>query len=120
MINNMPNVKVLMARCSSTGESFGVRLEEVTPGAWLADWAFHIKDAQARKEGYHENVVTGEFGFASKYPGCPHCGRDSLVRCRCEEITCWDGDSRNVSCPSCGRKGKIGTPVTKLKTDIDR
>ena len=119
-MENMPNVKVVMARCSARNKSFGIRLEEVTPGNWLADWAFDIKNKQARKEGYHENVVTGEFAFATNYPGCPHCGRDSLVRCVCETVFCWDGDHHKVKCPVCGRKGKIGTPISRLKTDIDR
>lgn len=119
-MQEMPNVVVVMARCISTGENFGVRVEEFAPGAWKADWAFAIKEEKARKEGYHENEIKGEFAFARPYPGCPYCTRKALVRCSCNTVYCWDGDSKQIDCKVCGKKRVIQGPITRLNSVSDR
>jgi len=119
-MEEMPNVVVVLARCISTGDSFGIRVEEIAPEAWKADWAFAIKEDQAKKEGYHKNEISGEFAFAKPYPGCPYCERKALVRCSCGTVYCWDGDSKDIDCSICGKKRTIRGPVTRLNTVSDR
>ena len=119
-MKKMPNVVVVMAYCSSSGESFGIRLEEVSTGKWAGDWAFAVKETKAEKEGYHKNTVTGEFTFSEEYPGCPYCGKTAAVYCNCETTSCWDGVSKEIKCPKCGRKGEVQGLVSKLRTGTDR
>ncbi len=119
-MEDLPNVVVVMARCCATEESFGIRVEEFAKKAWKADWAFAIKEDKARREGYHENEIDGEFAFAKPYPGCPYCGRNALVRCGCGAVYCWDGDSSEIKCSVCGITKPISGPVTRLNTVVDR
>jgi hypothetical protein len=102
----MINAVVVNARCKRNRQAFGIRMEEKSPRYWVADWAFAVKDAVAKKEGYSQNI-SGRFDFADEYPGCPHCGGKTLMVCSCGKVSCWDGISTRVTCPWCLREVEI-------------
>lgn len=58
-----PNVVIIMARCSHSKQSFGIRMEEKFPSQWTADWAFAIKEAAAQHEGYDKSEIAGSFSL---------------------------------------------------------
>ncbi len=119
-MESMPKVVIIMARCSKENQAFGIRLEEKSPGEWIGDWAFALKEKTAKKEGFGSTSIAGSFAFSDEYPGCPHCKVKSLVKCDCEGSTCWDGETRRVKCSWCGKKAKIAGEVKDLKAGHDR
>jgi hypothetical protein len=107
------NAKVIMAKCSKTQKSFGIRIEE-REGDWVRTWAFPIDENKAKREGYDANTVTGSMIGVDEYPGCPYCASKGFVQCSCKKIGCDSGISRNAggakySCPWCGNEEKIQT-----------
>lgn len=115
-----PKVAIVVAKCSHYQRAFGIRFEQKTPNHWTGDWAFAIKEASAKREGYDNNNISGSFTFDNAYPGCPHCKSQSLFLCSCGKVTCWDGQSHCVDCPHCGSKGEIGGEVDSLNAGQDR
>jgi hypothetical protein len=100
------NAKVIMARCSKTKKSFGIRIEQRGKD-WLATWAFPIDERKASREGYSADSTVNLGGNADGYPGCPHCGSGSFALCMCEKIGCQGGARNHGSyfeylCPWCG------------------
>ena len=108
-----------MARCNQTKENFGIRLEEMQTGQWIATWAFAVKDTYAKKEQYDKNTVTGTFTFASAYPGCPYCAAKSIFQGSCGEVNCWDGTAMLVTCAWCGQTNKVGGQIEALSVKGD-
>lgn len=52
--------------------------------------------------------MTGKFGIARDYPGCPGCGADSYARCgNCAELGCWRSTSKTYKCAKCGHGGRV-------------
>jgi hypothetical protein len=119
-VRNLPNVVIVMARCSRSGQGFGIRFEEKARSQWIADWAFAIKEAVARKEGYDRGEITGTFGFATAYPGCPHCHAPSIFQCSCGKVACWDGERRTVTCPWCKVTVELDSQIERLSAGRDR
>ncbi len=115
-MDQRPNVVIVLARCGKEKKSFGLRFEETTPGTWTADWAFAIPEAQAQREGYDLGEIKGNFAFASTYPGCPHCGGQSVLKCSCGKVSCWDGQQKKIICPWCGAQGEIKGKVDSLRS----
>lgn len=117
----MPDVRVVRARCARGRGGFGMRVARGGEGRWLLTWAFPLREAVAGREGYGRAEITGRFDFAPEYPGCPHCGDASFVRCGgCGEIACWDSLRRAVTCPWCGATTRIEGTVDRLGTAGDR
>lgn len=113
-------VVIVMSRCTRRGGGFGIRFEQLAAGRWAADWAFAIDEAQAGREGYDRNEISGTFEFDAKYPGCPHCEASSIYRCgNCTRVACWDGD-RTVNCPWCRQTGTIAGEIDRLTAGGDR
>lgn len=119
-MERLPNVVIVLARCARERGNFGIRLEEVSRGTWVADWAFPVKERTARKEHYDRGEVRGNFSFAPAYPGCPCCRAISAFKCACGKLSCWDGVARVVHCPWCGNRGELGGTVDSLSTSGDR
>ncbi len=119
-MSTSPNVVIVMARCGRTRQSFGIRLEEYAPRQWGADWAFAVKEDAARREGYDRAVISGSFGFADTYPGCPSCHAKSLFKCSCGGVACCPGEAQTVHCPWCGEKGEISGSADSLSVGGDR
>lgn len=119
MISRSPNVVIVIARCSRSRNTFGVRFEEKDNGQWLADWAFVIKETTARKEGYSRSEIAGVIKLDRAYPGCPYCRATSLFKCSCGQVACWDRDRYAVSCPWCGSTGELSGSVHSLSGESD-
>jgi hypothetical protein len=114
-----PNVVIVMARCSRSRNTFGIRVEEKHNGQWLADWAFALKETTARKEGYGRSEIAGVIKLDLAYPGCPHCHAMGLVKCSCGHVACWDRDRNMVSCPWCGSTGEVSGSIHSLSGESD-
>lgn len=121
-----PKVVIIMARCSHSKQSFGIRLEEKLTGQWTADWAFPIKEAGAKREGYDKSEIGGSFSLDAAYPGCPYCQPKSFVLCygglfsRCNKVSCGDGEQDSTyTCPWCGNTAKISGHIQSLSAGKD-
>lgn len=128
-----PKVVIVLAKCSQSLQPFGIRFEEkarersfsLFPSLkngtmWMGDWAFSIRENSARREGYTSSEIKGIFGFALRYPGCPHCKGRSIARCSCGKVGCWDGVSEIFECPWCGFVGKLSGQIERLNAGGDR
>ncbi len=115
-----PQVVIIMARCSSSKQSFGIRLEEKLAGEWKADWAFAMKESTATREGYDRNNIVGSFSIDSAYPGCPHCELSSFVKCsKCQKVSC-EGEQGNAhTCTWCGNQAQISGYIESLSAGND-
>jgi hypothetical protein len=116
----LPNVVVVLARCSQTSRVYGIRIEEKAPAQWHADWAFSIPEQRAQKEGYDQSSIRGTFEIDDEYPGCPHCHNASFFRCRCGKVGCWDQVTRKVTCPWCELSLNLGGSISDLTAGADR
>lgn len=115
-----PKVAIVVGKCGKTKNSFGIRFEEKMKDSWLGDWSFPIKDKTADKEGYGKTELQGSFAFGDEFPGCPHCGSHSFYLCSCGKLACYDGESRKVTCPTCGATAELGGNVNKMNAGSDR
>ena len=115
-----PHVMIVLARCSRKSGAFGIRFEEHVHGHWEADWAFAIQEKAAKREGYDRGKISGKFGFANAYPGCPHCHARCIFQCACGKAACWDGDSKTVVCPWCEHKIALQGEIESLDAGTDR
>jgi len=97
-------VNILLVKCPSSHNTFGVRIQKMNDGDWWRTWAFKVKLEQAQSEGYDETQVKGTLKATEEYPGCPHCGAMGFVQCgQCKKISCWHGEEAMV-CPWCKTK----------------
>lgn len=116
----MPNVVVLVSRCSAGKRLFGIRMEERGTRRWIVTWAFPVKESTATREGYDRTEIRGSFDFDEHYPGCPGCSARGLVLCdQCGKLGCWDTRTTHFRCPWCGSQGRVEGQVTKLKAGMD-
>jgi TerY-C metal binding domain len=117
---NTPKVVIVMAKCSRMRQGFGIRFETKRSRQWTADWAFAIKEAVAKREGYDRSEITGKFEFDEAYPGCPHCRNSSIVLCGCGKVACWNEEQMTVLCPWCGITGNVMGQIERLSAGGDR
>lgn len=115
------NVVIVMSRCSQSKAGVGMRFERGTDRLWHATWAFPLKEAVAKREGYDQSQISGIGAMDVEYPGCPHCRAPSFAKCgACHRVLCWDGLSNSYTCPSCGVSGPIGGQLESLDAGTDR
>lgn len=120
-----PKVVIIMARCSHSKQSFGIRLEDKLTGQWMADWAFPIKEAAAKREGYDKSEIAGSFSVDDAYSGCPDCEQKSFVKCggalfsRCNKVSCGGEQGSFHACPWCGNKAQINGYIESLSAGND-
>lgn len=119
-MDERPNVVIVLARCRHNRQGFGIRFEEKSRGQWTADWAFAVKETAARREGYDQGEIAGEFEVDPAYPGCPHCEAKLLLKCGCGKVACWNGEDHRVTCPWCGRAGEVRGIAESLQAGSDR
>jgi hypothetical protein len=116
----LPKVVIVTARCSKTKKMFGIRMQEQSRGQWLSTWAFSIEEEAAKREGYEQAKIKGDFFFDDNYPGCPDCKATGVFQCDCHGLSCWDQKSNRVRCPTCNSDIEIGGRVTELRAGGDR
>jgi hypothetical protein len=116
-----PKVVIIMARCSHYKQSFGIRLEEKSSKNWVADWAFPMQESTAKKEGYDNSQIAGNFSIDKAYPGCPNCERNSFCLCgQCHKVGCYEHNrDRNYTCAWCGNAGEVGGSINSLSVGED-
>ncbi len=114
------NVVIAMGRCSEAKQAYGIRFERQGANQWLATWAFPIKEALAKKEGYEETRMDGQFSLDSAFPGCPHCTARGFFLCGCGKLACWAGEEKRFTCPWCGRSGELTGEITSIDGSGDR
>lgn len=113
------NAEVVSAKCGSSKLVFGIRLEEVSSGAWAMNWAFPIDAERVVAEGY-EGTIVGSPSIDPVYPGCPSCGNKSIMQCfRCRAITCLGAEARVGTCAYCGNAGRIEGSITSMQGSGD-
>jgi hypothetical protein len=105
---NFPDAKIAVCRCKKVGKSFGIRFEQ-WENEWKATWAFPIKkEGSVKRENYDRTKLTGNIIFDNDYPGCPYCGRSSMLICTCGGINCYGDDKEEVfTCSWCGNSGIV-------------
>ncbi|GAA2687346.1 hypothetical protein [Actinoplanes palleronii] len=60
-------------------------------------------------------AMTGQFGLAPGYTGCPGCAAVNFVRCgSCAELGCWVGASVDFTCGNCGIQGPVVGTIESL------
>ncbi len=103
--------------CGATRNLSTARFEKNEQGVWM------LMSASARNERPDASSATygsveGPFGTATSYPGCPHCGARSYVKCgACGHLSCWRG-SGEFSCGWCANRGPVeGTIQTLARLD---
>ncbi|MCL1818321.1 MAG: hypothetical protein FWG35_05265 [Spirochaetaceae bacterium] len=69
----MKNVAIGIAKCPTTREIYGVRVEEKADKKWWATWAFAINPETAKREGYTTHQFPPDILYEKEYPGCPYC-----------------------------------------------
>jgi hypothetical protein len=114
------NAKVILARCSKTRKTFGIRIEQRN-GDWVRTWAFPIDEHKAKREGFDAETVSGSLKAVSGYPGCPHCGGIPVAPCSCGKIFCakdWAGKEMELTCPWCGRTAVYSPREKGEKIDV--
>ena len=96
----MIEANVILAKCSKTGRTFGIRVEK-RDNDWVCTWAFPIDEAKAKREGFNATKITGSLPLLPEYPGCPHCHASDRIYCgSCGKISCW-GDNKSFHCHHC-------------------
>lgn len=115
----MPKVVIVMSRCNHSKQNFGMRFEEKHEGQWTTDWAFAVKEAYAKKEGYDQSAISGRFVIDNAYPGCPYCHAKSIFKCGCGKVTCWNGEIRTVTCSWCNHTGELSGHFETLNAGVD-
>lgn len=100
--------RIALCKCKEGRRAYGVRFEKVGEG-WKYTWAFPVKEASAKREGYDETKIIGNIGPDANYPGCPYCGAKSFVICVCGKLNCnnVNAPNANFTCDWCGTSGKL-------------
>ena len=121
----LTNVKkekgIVVARCSQSGQDFGIRFEEQGRDRWIANWAYPQKETPSKKrKDFDRGAITGVFEFDAKYPGCPHCDAPSIFQCDCGQVACWDAETQAVTCPWCSTTVELRAQIDSLSARTDR
>lgn len=97
------NVVIIPAKCNKSCKPFGIRVEKEEEES-LVTWAFPLSEKSVREEHFDDSdEVSGKIVITSSYPGCPHCGAVSFIRCGvCHKVSCWDSETKSFVCPHCG------------------
>lgn len=105
MIEQM-EARIALCKCKEGRRAYGVRFERTEKG-WKYTWAFPVKEAAAKREGYDETQIVGNIEPDDDYPGCPFCGARYFVICECGKLNCNNGNSSNFVCDWCGESGVL-------------
>lgn len=98
---------IVLAKCGSNHQTYGLRTEKVGKNQWLVTWAFPIKESAAKREGYDKTTVKGDIQFSDDFPGCPYCGGHNWTVCSCGHLGCTILNNGVYTCEWCGTQGQI-------------
>lgn len=113
-------VSIVIARCVQSKQPYGIRFQQDFVGKWTATWAFKRGERWLLKPRESSQHLTGGVALGETFPGCPHCGGGSFVRCgHCEAVGCWDKQTDPYPCPHCGRSAPIGGRIESLNASQD-
>ena len=104
----MNEAVVVLSKCAEVHKTYGIRAERVSHNGWRFTWAFPIKEASAKREGYDRTSIGGSIDCTDDYPGCPYCGQSNFTLCDCGHISCTILKRGIFTCEWCGSQGKIG------------
>lgn len=113
------NVMIVVAKCSRSKSTFGIRIEEISPATWEANWAFPLKERVVKREGYSSELVRGTFQINMDYPACPYCEASSIFYCHCCKVACWDGITKTPTCPWCQARVSLEGEISELRAEQD-
>ena len=100
---------IVLCKCTTNHKTYGMRAEKVGRNHWNLNWAFPIKEAAAKREGYDKTSIGGDIEYDAEYPGCPYCGVAGFARCGgCGHLTCNNFAFGIATCEWCGTQGTIG------------
>lgn len=117
----MPDVRILVSRCSRFKAEYGMRIEAQGKKRWVFTWAFPLKKGSAQREGYEvRSTISGTFEPGGEFPGCPHCKASGFFECACGRVACWDLASKKVVCPWCDEAGTLSGTLERLNVGSDR
>lgn len=103
------DMMVVMAMCGKTKQPYGVTIEKHRNSCDLI-WAFKIRPAAAKREGYDANSFRGAVNILPDFPGCPYCGSQGWYICStCGTMVCNDTCEGSVTCPKCGVTSNLMT-----------
>lgn len=110
------NAAVILQKCTYTGKTFGIRVQQMEDGEWYKTWAFPIDEKTARKEGYGTEQITSMLPALPEYPGCPYCGGTGVFYDpNCGHISCMR-DEITFTCPWCNVTYNNLAPMTEKGT----
>jgi hypothetical protein len=103
-------------QCRRTKRLFTLHITERGHGRWIADGVLMTPHLIPwRSENGHATTITGDLGFESTYPGCPHCQAMYVFQCGCGQMACWDGARRVLSCPWCSALSEGDGHIEELR-----
>ena len=112
--------EVVTARCASSGQLYGMRMQQAEADTWLYTWSFRLAEKTAAREGYSSGEIAGSLQAGEGWPGCPVCGNISFVRCNsCHRVTCHPNYSGWFSCRWCTSSGEVGGSIDRLQARND-
>jgi len=106
----------VVMQCAQTRRSMTARFIE--QGDWWNLAELHTRESQDTTEASEDSErLTGNFGVAGEFSGCPECGNKAYVRCgTCGELSCWPGSGSFV-CPGCGVKSEVEGSINDVRVD---
>lgn len=105
------NAAVILQKCSRTGKTFGIRVQQMDDGEWYRTWAFPMDEARAGREGYSGTKLNSMLPETPEYPGCPYCGsKGFFYDYNCEKSAAITG------IPTSPVPGAAGTMTSALRT----
>lgn len=107
------NAAVILQKCTYTGKTFGIRVQQMEDGEWYKTWAFPLNEKTARKEGYGTEQITSMLPALPEYPGCPYCGGTGVFYDpNCGHLSCIR-DETTFTCPWCNVTYSDLAPMTE-------
>lgn len=100
--------RIALCKCKEGKRAYGVRFERAGQG-WKYTWAFPLKEAAAKREGYDKTQLVGNISPDVDYPGCPFCKAKYFIICSCGKLNCNNANDPTAifKCEWCGATGKL-------------
>lgn len=106
-MQKIPEALVVLCKCGENHKTYGIRAEKTATNTWSFTWAFPIKEASAKREGYDHSSIGGNIIYDDDYPGCPYCGGRYFTLCSCGHLSCTILKNDLFTCEWCGAQGTI-------------